>query len=164
MTRDEWCGLPLSMALGVIYDEAPAVMRAAIEDAPKPRVPFAPKFDTACYQSAGIQYASEMDLRDLQWQLDRATKPSEPKYADANAKQAKALRYWIEYRRVFPSAPWTGERNRKTVSAPPPAGKARVYEREQRTPATEARRDESAPDFDGPDDPQSGFGDEDVPF
>jgi hypothetical protein len=163
VTRDEWCGLPLSMALAVIYDEAPPAMRGAIDDAPPPRVPFAPKFDTACYQRDGVQYASEMDLRDLQWQLDRAQKPGDPKYADANAKQAKALRYWIEYRRVFPSVPWTGERNRKTVSAPPPTGKARVYDREQRAAAPTARRDERPPDFDGPDDAQRG-GDDDTPF
>jgi hypothetical protein len=163
MTRDEFASLPAGLALSLLWDALPAGVVQSLEAEPVPRVPRSPKFDTACYQRDGVQYASEMDMRDLQWQLDRAQKPGDPKYADANAKQAKALRYWIEYRRVFPSVPWTGERNRKTVSAPPPTGKARVYDREQRAAAPTARRDERPPDFDGPDDAQRG-GDDDIPF
>ena len=89
----------------------------------------APKFDTRISRKGGmVQWASECSLKELSFWREQFNKPpSDPKYADSNAKQAKALDYWIAFRRAEPSAVWTGERNRVTVTAKPPSDKPAQY-------------------------------------
>ena len=91
----------------------------------------APKFDTSIARKGGmVQYASETDLSGLIFWKGRADEPpSDPKYAESNAKQSKALSYWIAYRQAEPSAVWSGERNRQPVTARPPSAKPETYPR-----------------------------------
>jgi hypothetical protein len=96
-----------------------------------------PKFDTSISRKGGlVQYASETDLAGLMFWRDRALEPPrDPKYAEKNAKEAKALGYWVVYRESEPSACWTGERNRVQVTAAPPSDKPDLYERGAPAPA-----------------------------
>lgn len=87
-----------------------------------------PNFDTKILRKGGmIQWASECSLKELSYWREQANKPSDPKYADSNARQARALDYWIAFRRREPGATWTGERNRVTVTAKPPSDKPAQY-------------------------------------
>lgn len=151
MTRDEWMQLPPALAMRLLWDVLPEGARAALEDMPPPQVPSAPKYDTAIYRSGGVTYASEYDSEGLRYWRDRAKQSTDPKYADSDAKKVKALGYWIEYRAYFPSTPWTGERNRVTVSARPPRNKPEVYPRdESRFAPPPAREQGKLPDLDEP--------------
>jgi hypothetical protein len=117
----------------------------------------APKYDTTISRKNGmVQYASECSVRELTyWKQNAERPPSDPKYADANAKQAKALGYWIAWREQNPSATWAGERNKVTVTAASPSDKPALYPRGERAgePKTET------PPLDG-----GGFDDDDIPF
>jgi hypothetical protein len=119
MTRDEFVALPASLALGLVYDATPSL--ASI---PAPRAPLPPKFDSKVSRKGG-QYcwASEMLLADLKYWHDKnaagATDGSQ--YAEKNAKQAKALSYWVAYRQVCPTDAWSGERDRVKVRAQTPS-------------------------------------------
>lgn len=97
-----------------------------------------PRFDTSIARKGGlVQYASETDLDGLVYWKARADQPpTDPKYIEPNAKQSKALSYWIAYRQANPDAAWTGERNRVTITARPPEAKPDTYARgEVQTPA-----------------------------
>jgi hypothetical protein len=147
MTRDEFTALPASMALGLLWDVAKLGDRLANVEAPK--VPRPPKFDSAIYRRDGVQWASETDVEGLTFWRDKKRQSTDPKYAEKDAKAAKALDYWIQWRRVEPFTPWTGERNRESVTALPPCGKPNVYPR-QGGP-TAPKIETPAPDFDGGD-------------
>ena len=98
----------------------------------------APKFDTSIARKGGrVQFASETDLAGLIFWKGRADEPpTDPKYVESNAKQSKALSYWIAYREANPDGAWTGERHRVTITARPPCAKPDTYERgEVQTPA-----------------------------
>lgn len=91
-----------------------------------------PKYDTSIARRGGlVQYASETALKDLIFWRERAEEPPrDPKYAASNAKQAKALGYWISYRQATPDARWRGERNRVTVTAKAPSDEPELYARD----------------------------------
>jgi hypothetical protein len=112
----------------------------------------APKFDTSIIRKGGmVQYASETDLAGLIFWKGRADEPpSDPKYAESNAKQSKALSYWISYRQAEPNAVWSGERNRQPVTARPPSAKPETYPRGE--PQTSAPMSSSTESFDETDD------------
>lgn len=90
-----------------------------------------PKYDTMLYTRDGCYFASECDAGRLEWELKRAEESIAEggKYADANEKRAKALRFFLTWRRRYPSAIWTGERNREQVTARAPMAKPEVYPR-----------------------------------
>lgn len=113
----------------------------------------APKYDQSLPAGAGkVVYASECSLKELQYQKQRADKPpSDPKWAESNAKRSKALGYWLAYRSASPDAIWTGERNRQTVTALPPSDRPTSYDRN----APAAPETQAAP---------SSFDDSDIPF
>jgi hypothetical protein len=92
-----------------------------------------PKFDTSIARRGGmVQYASELTLADLIFWKERAEEPPrDPKYAAANAKQAKALGYWIAYREAKPDERWRGERNRVTITAKAPSSEPATYPRDE---------------------------------
>lgn len=98
-----------------------------------------PRFDTALPAGQGLViYASECSAKELRYQLGRSEKPPAPgkeQYAEQNQKRAKAIRYWLEWREANPGAVWTGERNRRTVTALPPADKPQQHAREARQEA-----------------------------
>jgi hypothetical protein len=95
----------------------------------------APKYDTALPAGSGlVVYASECSAKELQYQITRASKPpSDPKYAESNAKRVKSLGYWLSYRQASPSECWTGERNRRTVTAAAPSDRPEKYPRDAQT-------------------------------
>lgn len=106
-----------------------------------------PKFDTRIVRKGGmIQWASECSLKELRFWREQAGKPpSDPKYAEKNAKQAKSLDYWIAYRQASPMEAWVGERNRIVVTAKPPSDKPQQYPRDEQPEP--ARDSEPPPDF-----------------
>lgn len=108
----------------------------------------APKFDTRIARKGGmVQWASECSLKELSyWREIAGRPPSDPKFAESNARQAKALDYWIAYRRAEPTAVWTGERNRVTTVAKPPSDKPQQYPKD--APAEPAGPTPSYDDFD----------------
>jgi hypothetical protein len=137
MTRDEFVSLPLSLALGLLWDKSGG-MREALEKIEAPKPPRPPKFDQPIYRKGGIMWASECNEETLRyWQnryLESAEKGGE--WAEKDEKRAKSLSFWIAWRRCEPNAVWSGERNREQVTASPPNAKPFVYERDQ------PRRDE----------------------
>ncbi len=120
-----------------------------------------PKFDTAIHRQGGkVQWASECSLKELTFWKTRADKPpSDPKYAERNAKQSKSLSYWIAYRQSNPNDQWRGERNKETVTAAAPSDRPEQYDKE----ATQAPAGyTSHPVDDNGNAPPDDFGD--VPF
>lgn len=115
-----------------------------------------PKYDTALYGPNGlVSYASECSAKELRYQIGRAEQPpKDSKYAEKNAKQAKALRFFLAWREANPNALWTGERNRVTITAKAPLDKPERYARD----ALPEQDSAPAPSFDD-DQP-----DDDIPF
>lgn len=167
MNRSEFTGLPLSLALGIIWDAlhetgSHEVCRVLdMDSAPKPARP--PKFDQILYRKDGVMWASECDAEGLRYWHKRAAESAESgsQYAEKDAKLAKSLSFWIAYREQNPTAVWTGERNRAQVTARAPQSKPEVYPREQRgqapAPATSSGGGYSGADYDAP-------SDDDIPF
>lgn len=130
MTEEEFCTLPPSVALGLVYK----AFAKELASVPAPKLPFPPKFDTRISRKGGVfVWASEMLLNDLKFWHERnaagATDGSQ--YAEKNAKMAKALEYWIKWRIAFPTDIWFGERSsgRATVKvrANPPSRDPEQY-------------------------------------
>lgn len=157
MTRDEWCSLPPALALAFLYDHAPAALADAIAAEPPPKIPMSPKYDYAVYTKGGVCWASEMDARELAFWISRS-EGGDPKYEESNAKRLKALSFWLEWRRLFPQAIWTGERNRRTVTAAAPSAKPTVYPKEPRE--QQAQQQSTAPTFSD----DQGGDDDDITF
>jgi hypothetical protein len=90
-----------------------------------------PKYDTSIARKDGmVQYASECSLKELSYWYEQFGKPPrDPKYAESNQKQRKALGYWIAYRQANPDAAWTGERNKVQITAAAPSDKPQQYPR-----------------------------------
>ena len=155
MTRAEF----LSMA-GALYDAHTAGGKAGTTGAAGRATGTgdgrAPKYDQKIFRKGGMcQYASELDISSLIYWRERAAEPGDPKYAEANAKNVKALDYWIAYRSACPDAVWSGERNKVQVTAQPPRdGKEAAQYPKDFTPGTQADAEASDPDF----------GDDDIPF
>ena len=162
MTRDEWIALPPALALRMLWDALPEGARAALEDAPPPQVPRAPKYDNAIYRKDGITWASEYDAEGLRYWRNKASQSTDPKYADKDAKTVKALDFWIEYRAYHPTTLWTGERNRQTVTAAAPCAKPRVYPRDESRFVQPPER-KALPRLDD-DAPRGGATDDEIPF
>ncbi len=101
-------------------------------------------------------WASEMTLGDLQWWMAHKLERSQQggQYAEKDAKLADKLRFWVEWRLVSPTEPWTGIRNDGQVTARAPAGKATVYQWEQRGPVTTALPADGPSWLDGDEEPE----------
>lgn len=156
MTRDEWCALPLPLALAIIYDAAPAVLAQAIDGEAAARIPQAPKYDDVINRKGGITWASEYDAEGLRYWRDEKRKSGEAggEWAEKDAKTAKSLGYWLEWRSMFPAAIWSGKRFGQPATAAAPSGKPTIYPRETRIGAESASR-VPAPSLD--DDGDGGF-------
>lgn len=142
MNRSEFTGLPLSLALGIIWDALRATggheTNRVLDDteAPKPARP--PKYDQIMYRKDGVMWASECDAEGLRFWHKRAAESADSgsQYAEKDAKLAKSLAYWITWREQNPTAIWTGERNRQPTTARAPQGKPEVYPRDARPQPT----------------------------
>ena len=153
MTRDEYTALPASVALGFIWDNG---LGARLADVPAPKPPLPPKYDARVYRKGGHQWASETDLESLLYWHGKYTDNAANggQYADKDAKRARALDYWISWRKAFPAAAWSGERDNVQVVAAPPSRTPRLHERDNERRAETATK----PSFD-----EEG-GTDDIPF
>lgn len=143
MQKSEFTALPLSVALGLLFDAVPQLSLAI---APQPAQ--APRFDGRCRTKGGLVYASECDLSQLQYYHARATKPpSDEKYRERQEKEAKALTYWIKWRSENPDAVWRGERNRVQVTAAPPSSRPAVSQWDDTGAASAPPAQSSDPDY-----------------
>lgn len=133
MTRDEFCGLPAAVALGLLWDKS-AGIRDAMSKVDAPPRPRPPKYDQAIYRKGGVSWASEHDLSGLEYWCRKYTESAEHggEYAEKDAKKAKQVAFWIAWRRCDPTARWSGERNHEQVTADAPSSKPFVFEREPR--------------------------------
>lgn len=140
MNRDEFISLPPAIALGVLYD----IAASKIASVPAPEVPRPPRYDLRIYRKEGFQWASECDLRGLQyWQgryQESASKGGQ--YAEKDQKRAVELDRWIGWRICNPTAIWTGTRGDTPVTAAPPADKPKVH-----ASTRGAKRKEPEPDY-----------------
>jgi hypothetical protein len=125
MDRDEFSGLPLRLALGVIFDLLPGI--ASVE---APKSPFPPKYDDRMPKKGGqFCYMSEMTAEDLAWWYEKTQKSANAggQYAEKDAKLASKISHWVKWRSVFPGALWSGERNRVKVTAAPPSREPKLH-------------------------------------
>ena len=133
MNRQDFTSLPLSLALGAIWDALHEHGDAGmiLDDMPAPKRAGSPKYDSAIYRREGVTYASEYDAEGLRFWQRRAADSAAGggQYAEQDAKQAKALGFWIAWREQNPGAVWSGERNREQVTAAAPSAKPTVYPR-----------------------------------
>lgn len=130
MDRDAFLRLPASVALRVLFDCLDEDTVKAIGHMEEPAAPRCPKFDRKIFRQGGLMWASECDAECLGYWHKRATEPaSDPKYEDANRKQAEELARWIAWREWYPVAIWSGERDGKRGLAKPPSSKPTVYPR-----------------------------------
>jgi hypothetical protein len=131
MNRSEFCSLPPSLALGVLFD----IFERDLVDVDRPKVPQAPKYDSRVPRKRGEYcWASEMLLGDLifWWKRFDASAKEGGQHADKDVKNAKALEYWIKWRRAFPFDVWSGERNRQPARALPPSREPELHAWERR--------------------------------
>ena len=126
MDRDQFCSLPLPIALGLIYDMA----RAKLEPMPCPRVPLPPKFDGRLSRKNGFVWMSEMDLNSLEWWLGKQSEAAQrdDQYTERNRKTADTLAKWVEWRKLFPNDRWNGTRGDARVTAEGPSREPQVHD------------------------------------
>lgn len=118
MTKDEFCSLPVELALSIIWDVASQRLR----DMPAPPVPRRPKYDGRLGRDGGFVWYSELDFESLDfWQKKNAENAAQGgRYAERNGKTARALEKWVTWRRHFPHDQWRGIRGEdKAVAALP---------------------------------------------
>lgn len=168
MNRSEFTGLPLSLALGALWDalDSGRDPASALHDAEAPKPARPPKYDQAIYRREGITWASEYDVEDLRFWRKRKSESASGggEYAEKDAKQAKALEFWISWREQNPTAVWTGERNREQVTAAAPASKPTVYPRDARGAAPVAPSSSSGGGGGYADEDYGGADGDDIPF
>jgi hypothetical protein len=128
VTREEFVGLPPAVALALLYDASPGIQKL-VEAAEKPVIPRSPKWDTKLPRKGGYAWASECSLEDLSyWHAKKVEgAQSGSQWAEKDAKLADKLSFWIAWRRVEPTAAWSGQRGDDNITARAPAGKATVY-------------------------------------
>jgi hypothetical protein len=154
MNRSEFCSLPPSLALGVLFD----LFERDLVDVDRPKVPQAPKYDSRVPRKRGEYcWASEMLLGDLifWWKRFDASAKEGGQHADKDAKSAKALEYWIKWRRAFPFDVWSGERNRQPARANAPSREPELHAWERNGASSESTTTDTGPN------PGGGFADVD---
>jgi hypothetical protein len=87
------------------------------------------------------------------WKRFDASAKEAGQHADKDAKNAKALEYWIKWRRAFPFDVWSGERNRQPARANAPSREPELHAWE--------RRDDTDSPADAPGTTGGGFADVD---
>lgn len=130
MKKEEFCALPTAIAMGLLWD-ASAKIRVTIGAMEAPHIPQPPRFDSMQFRKGGYNFVSEMTLESLEFWKKKAEESANAggQYAEKDAKRAKNLEYWIAWRRVFPEAIWSGERNHEIVTAKPPSKSPELHTR-----------------------------------
>lgn len=142
MTREEFSSLPLSIALGLIYD----VLKSRLEGVPKPKLPLPPKYDGRIGRQGGFNWLSEMSLESLVWWHKEKLKGAErnDQHTARNKKTAENISKWIAWRRVFPTEQWMGIRGEEKAVAEFPSKKPELNKWDDRkTPDAPAGRNGS---------------------
>ncbi len=154
MNRDEFTQLPLAVALGIMWETNPA-MRDELHKLEAPKPALSPKYDRRLYRSGGYQWASETALDSLKWYYERAVKSAKDggQYAENNAKEEKALKYWLDFRMQDPTSAVRTTRGDDLVKAEAPSRDPQIH-------AKDARRDNSRNELTLP----ANVAEEDVPF
>ncbi len=126
MTKDEFTALPAALALGVLFD----IAHAKLEQIPAPPVPRPPKYDGKLTRKKGeFCWLSEMTLEDLEWWCGkkRESAAAGGQYADSDAKAVARLEQWINWRRLFQFAIWSGKRGDDMATAAPPSRSPQMH-------------------------------------
>lgn len=129
MNRDEFDKLPTAMQVRVLARVVFGGEKiTAIELG---RSPLPPKFDARIYRRGkSFQWASETDLEGLRFWHNRAKEGAAKggEWAAKDEKRARDLERWLNWREWFPDAVWSGERDRRRVTAAMPSGKPELQE------------------------------------
>lgn len=151
MTAEDFFALPPAIALRVLFDSLDEETTASLLAREKPEEPRRPKYDAQLHGKSGFAWASESDLRNLNWfrnrSLESAAKGGE--WAARDAKMAETLAKWIAWREWYPDAVWSGIRGDEEAIGAPPCGKPRVHARKvngQRKQAAPAEDDSFDPE------------------
>lgn len=157
MTPEEFYSLPVALQLRRLIEAFPQVAAKAMAgDAPKSPMP--PKFDTRIRRKDGFIWASETDASGLRFWITRAEAGGDPKYAEKNQKEAKALRFFLTWREWFPHERWTGERNHRQETANAPSAKPAIQQWEAKPGESSTRKPTTF------DDDESSGGEDDYGF
>jgi hypothetical protein len=120
MNKEDFTGLPLRTALGVLYD----VFAQPLERVAKPDVPRPPKYDDRFPKKKGLYvWVSEMTLSDLTWWRGKKAESaaSGGQWAEKDSKWVGKLDKWIAWRELFPAEVWSGTRGDDRATAAPPS-------------------------------------------
>ncbi len=128
MNRDEFTQLPLAVALGMLWD-TDRELSAALSLVAAPTPALSPKYDRRLYRSGGYQWASETALDSLKWYYERAVKSAKDggQYAENNAKEEKALKYWLDFRTQDPTSAVRTTRGDDSVKAEAPSRDPQIH-------------------------------------
>jgi hypothetical protein len=132
MTRAELLALPPVLAIKVIYDCLDEETVKAISAKEPIKAPQQPRFDLPLFGSAGVSYASECSLSQIDWHMERAKKSvdSGGQWAEKDAKRLAKLAEWRTWRGCNPTVIWVGKRgDEEGVVAAPPSARPRQYPR-----------------------------------
>ncbi len=142
MNRDEFTQLPLAVALGLIWDYGGPSMIDGLAAAKTPEVALSPKYDRRLYRSGGYQWASETALDSLKWYYERAVKSAKDggQYAENNAKEEKALKYWLDFRTQDPTSAVRTTRGDDLVKAEAPSRDPQIHAKDAPKQQTIASR------------------------
>lgn len=138
MTKEEFCKLSPSVALGFVWHFCRLYEELGTVPAPvPPPPPRAPQYDRRIPRKDGTTYASEYDLEGLRYWHGRAAAGAAVSgpYQEKDAKQAEALGLWIAYREAEPDKPWTGMRGDVVVNAAAPNARPTVYPKNAPAPS-----------------------------
>lgn len=136
MNRQEFTGLPLSVALGIVWDALRNTAHMGItpqeyiDSLPVPEKVRAPKYDHRIGRKGGFQWASETDLESLRYWHKRESESAAEggQWAAKSEKRAASLARWIAYREQDPASPWSGVRDDAQATAHAPMSKPQIHE------------------------------------
>lgn len=125
MTREEFTGLPVLVALGALYDLVPEIQDAPVPDYAKP-----PRYDGRLTRRKGqFCWMSEMTLDDLTWWRDKKQESVDDggEFAERNEKTLRALNHWVAWRTICPNDAWRGKRGDDWATGAVPTREVRMH-------------------------------------
>lgn len=129
MTEDEFAALPVPDALRLVFRQLPGLSRPPKDSRP-------PQYDAKMNRkNRQFCWMSEMNLDGLEYWFKRNTEGAAKggDYAESNAKAAKKLSYWVEWRKSNPTERWRGIRGNDTVVAAAPSDSPDLYDHTARS-------------------------------
>jgi hypothetical protein len=148
MDKSTFMGLPVGVALGLLYDATPELARMQA-----PELARSPRYDGKVFRKGGFVWMSEMEAEGLRWWQGRKAESAagNGQYADKDRKMVETLGKWIAWREQNPTAYWVGIRGDETVTAAPPSRSPALNSSEPRPapppPDDSARSDADDSDF-----------------